>query len=173
MDTTRDSGVEPLHDNEVVGDSGVDDVLPGDAAPGFSATASTGRELSLDDFLGKVPVALTFTGTMSPEATEVLVSSFDSVFAEFGQRRIQALIVTPESPDTVRQRRRDGTTVPLLSDTDGQLVDRYATSATYPATVVIDESGTVTRLVEGGVAADHVAAVLDPASSAGESSGNP
>ena len=36
----------------------------------------------------------------------------------------------------------------------------YAASATFPATVLIDENGTVTRLVEGGVAADHAAAVL-------------
>jgi len=169
MNTTGDRAVEPFTDNTVGGDDGARDVLPGDTAPDFSAPASTGRELALDDFVGKVPVALTFTGTMSPEATEDLVTAFDTVFAEFGQRRVQALIVTPESADAVRRRRRTGITVPVLSDAEGQLVETYAMSATYPATVVIGESGTVTRLIEGGVAGDHARAVLDHFGTAGES----
>lgn len=136
------------------------DVMPGDVAPAFAAPSSTGRELSLDDFVGKVPVTLTFTGTMSKEATGALVASFDEVFAEFGRRRVQSLIVTPETREAVRRHRQTGTTVPLLADREGQLLATYASSATFPATVVIDEAGTVTGLVEGGVAGDHAAAVL-------------
>lgn len=136
------------------------DVLPGDTAPAFAAPSSTGRELALDDFVGKVPVALTFTGTMSRGATEDLVAAFDKVFPEFGQRRMQSLIVTPESPEAIRRHRRTGTNVPLLADPDGLVLETYAAAATFPATVLIDTSGTVARLVEGGVADDHAAAVL-------------
>ena len=148
---------------ETVGDGGAAngrDALPGEVAPAFSAPSSTGRELSLDAFLGKVPVALTFAGTMSPEATAELVDSFERSFPEFGQHHVQSLVVVPEQAQTIRRRRRTGTKVPLLADDTGRLVEMYAASATFPATVLIDESGTITRLVEGGVAADHAAAVL-------------
>jgi peroxiredoxin len=70
------------------------------------------------------------------------------------------LIVTPDAPDAIRARRQRGTTVPLLADDDGTLLERFANSATFPATVVIDEAGTVSRVLEGGSASDHVAAVL-------------
>lgn len=64
-----------------------------------------------------------------------------------------------EHRNTVRRRRKQGTNVPLLADDDGQLLERYAASATFPATVVIDESAVVTQLIEGGTPDEHVAAV--------------
>ena len=148
---------------ETVGDDGTTeghDALPGETAPSFSAPSSTGRPLSLDSFVGKVPVALTFAGTMSPEATAELVDSFEKSFPEFGRHRVQSLVVVREPEETIRRRRRTGTKVPLLADDDGRLMEMYAASGTFPATVLIDEHGTIVRLVEGGVAADHAAAVL-------------
>jgi peroxiredoxin len=148
---------------ETIGDGGPasgHDALPGESAPAFSASSSTGRELSLDAFLGKVPVALTFAGTLSPEATAELVDSFEQSFPELGRHHVQSLVVVPEPAETIRRRRRTGTKVPLIADDTGRLVEMYAASATFPATVLIDENGTITRLVEGGVAADHAAAVL-------------
>jgi peroxiredoxin len=148
---------------ETVGDSVPSngrDALPGETAPAFSAPSSTGRDLSLDDFLGKVPVALTFAGTMSAEATAELVDSFEQSFPDFGRSRVQSLLVVSEPAETIRRRRRTGTKVPLLADDKGRLVEMYAASGTFPVTVLIDETGTITRLVEGGVAADHAAAVL-------------
>ena len=114
---------------ETVGDDGPTsgrDPLPGETAPAFSAPASTGRHLSLDSFLGKVPVALTFAGTMSPEATAELVDSFEQSFPEFGRHHVQTLVVLPEAEETVRRRRRTGTNVPLLADEDGSLMEMYA-----------------------------------------------
>lgn len=158
---------------ETVGDDGPTvghDAMPGEEAPAFSAPSSTGRHLALDDFLGKVPVALTFTGTMSHEATEELLESFEQSFPEFGRHHMQSLIVVPEREETVRRRRQTGTKVPILADDDGRLMEMYAASGTFPATVLIDEDGTITRLVEGGVAADHTAAVLGVAQDAGHTS---
>jgi peroxiredoxin len=136
------------------------DAVPGEAAPGFSTPASTGKTLSLEDFLGVVPVVLVFLGTLPRSGGESVVTEFNEVFPEFGHRQVQLLIVVPEGPDTVRARRESGTTVPLLADEDGQLLERFASSATFPATVMIDESGLVTRVIEGGRAQDHVASVL-------------
>jgi peroxiredoxin len=135
------------------------DAVPGEPAPPFSTEASTGKVLSLDDFVGLVPVVLTFQGTLSPTEGEELIAAFNDVFAEFGRRQHQLLIVTPEDADTIRARRQNGTTVPLLADDDGKLLERFASSATFPLTVVIDESGTVSKLLEGGTPQDHVAAV--------------
>jgi peroxiredoxin len=134
------------------------DAVPGEPAPTFESPASTGAVLSLDDFTGKVPVVLTFVGTLPDADAEALIEEFNDVFAEFGRQRHQLLVVTPEDEETSRTRRQDGTTVPLLHD-DGQLVERFVASATFPATVVIDEAATVTRVLEGGTPADHVAAV--------------
>jgi peroxiredoxin Q/BCP len=136
------------------------DAVPGDPAPSFSTPASTGKTLSLGDFLGLVPVAMSFVGTLPTAAADEVVDAFNDVFAEFGRHRVQLLIVTPDAPDALRERRQGGTTVPLLADDDGALLERFANSATFPATVVIDEVGTVSRVLEGGSAGDHVAAVL-------------
>lgn len=141
-------------------DAGGTDALPGDAAPPFSASASTGAELSLDAFVGKVPVALTFTGTLPPAATDDVVDAFATLLSEFGGQRVQSLLVLPEPDERLKERRRTGTNVPLLADEDGRLVELYATSATFPITVLIDETGTVVRLLEGGEPAGHAAAVL-------------
>jgi peroxiredoxin len=136
-----------------------DDAVPGERAPRFATTASTGQVLSLDDFTGLVPVVLTFVGTLPATDADDVIAAYNEIFAEFGRHQVQLLIVTPESETHVRTRRRDGTTVPLLADEDGTLLERFAGSATFPATVVIDESGTVTRVLEGGSAGDHVNAV--------------
>ena len=146
--------------------------VPGEPAPPFATTASTGKVLSLDDFAGLVPVVLTFVGTLPPADAEEVIAAYNDIFADFGRQQVQLLIVTPESESHVRARRREGTTVPLLADEDGTLLERFAGSATFPATVVIDESGTVTRVLEGGSASDHVNAVRAVAtqSTDGESS---
>jgi peroxiredoxin len=133
--------------------------VPGEQAPSFATVASTGKVLSLDDFTGLVPVVLTFVGTLPPSVAEEVIAAYNDIFAEFGRQQVQLLIVTPESQSHVRTRRREGTTVPLLADEDGTLLERFAGSATFPATVVIDQSGTVTRVLEGGSASDHVNAV--------------
>jgi peroxiredoxin len=135
------------------------DAVPGQPAPSFATPASTGKVLTLDDFTGLVPVVLTFVGTLPGDAAEEVITTFNDVFADFGRKRVQLLIVLPESDDAVRERRQRGTTVPLLADDDGALLERFASSATFPATVVIDESGMVTRVLEGGTPSDHVAAV--------------
>jgi peroxiredoxin len=135
------------------------DAVPGEPAPSFATAASTGKVLSLDDFTGLVPVVLTFVGTLPGSEADEVISAYNNVFADFGRQRVQLLIVTPESESHVRTRRSEGTTVPLLADEDGTLLERFAGSATFPATVVIDESGTVTRVLEGGNAGDHVSAV--------------
>jgi peroxiredoxin len=132
------------------------DAVPGEHAPSFATTASTGKVLSLDDFTGLVPVVLTFVGTLPPADADEVIAAYNDIFADFGRQQVQLLIVTPESESHVRTRRREGTTVPLLADEDGTLLERFAGSATFPATVVIDESGTVTRVLEGGSASDHV-----------------
>jgi peroxiredoxin len=146
---------EPDDDGELSGDA-----MPGHAAPGFSAPASTGKQLALDDFVGKVPVALTFAGTLSADATEALVASFAEAFPEFGRHHVQSLLVVPEPAATIRRRRQSGITIPMLADEDGRLWERYAASGTAPVTVLIDEAGTISKLVEGGTASDHAAAVL-------------
>jgi peroxiredoxin len=135
------------------------DAVPGEPAPAFATAASTGKVLALDDFTGVVPIVLTFLGTLPPAEAEAVIATFNDVFAEFGRHQYQLLIVTPEGEEAIRARRRGGTAVPLLADDDGELLERFASSATFPATVVIDESGTVTRVLEGGTPNDHVAAV--------------
>src|SRR5262245_27797338 len=80
-------------------DAGTGDAVPGDPAPSFSSPASTGKTLSLGDFLGLVPVALTFVGTLPKRAADDVIEALNDVFAEFGQHRVQLLIVTPEPPE--------------------------------------------------------------------------
>jgi peroxiredoxin len=136
------------------------DAVPGEPAPTFASPASTGKTLSLDDFTGVVPLAVTFVGTLPRNEAEAVIEAFNAAFPDFGRHRSQLLIVAPEGPAAVRARRLSGTTVPLLADEDGRLLERFASSATFPATVLIDEAGTVRRVLEGGTPHDHLAAVL-------------
>ncbi len=78
------------------------DAVPGEPAPSFATTASTGKVLSLDDFTGLVPVVLTFVGTLPATAAEEVIAAFNDVFADFGRQQVQLLIVTPESESQVR-----------------------------------------------------------------------
>jgi peroxiredoxin len=167
-----DSGYRPVMDEPVdVTAEPSGDAVPGDPAPGFSATASTGKTLTLDDFVGKVPIALTFVGTLPDDVADELVQRFNDSFAEFGRHHQQVLIVTPQETSTIRRRRQTGIRVPLLADDDGTLLARFAGSATFPATVVIDRDGFVSRVIEGGSPDDHIAAVLDLAREAGHQGG--
>ena len=79
---------------------------PANPPPTFATEASTGKTLGLDDFLGKVPVALTFVGTLPSISAEAVIDAYNDVFAEFGRRRVQLLIVTPEDAEAVRARRQ-------------------------------------------------------------------
>src|SRR5262245_32462572 len=99
-------------------DASSGDAVPGDPAPSFSTPASTGKTLSLGDFLGLVPVAMTFVGTLPRRSADDVIDALNDVFPEFGRHRVQLLIVTPEPPDAVERRRRNGTTAPLLADED-------------------------------------------------------
>ena len=76
--------------------------VPGEPAPPFATTASTGKVLSLDDFAGLVPVVLTFVGTLPPADAEEVIAAYNDIFADFGRQQVQLLIVTPESESHVR-----------------------------------------------------------------------
>jgi len=137
---------------------------PGSVAPTFRAPSSAGQTLSTDNFLGKVPVVLTFAAGADDELGWQAVRGLDEVLAEFGRARIQALAVIPETSREVRDdAEADDLNLRVLADPDGHLASRFGveTTAGRVTSVIIDRHGVVVDSITSEHGAPHALTVLD------------
>lgn len=130
-----------------------------------AAPASTGDALSLDRFVGKVPVAICFAGRADSPRTRELVRGFDDHLADFGRSRMQALIVVDDDAEAIdRHLPHRETHVPILADVDGTWREQFEVGDDVAddravTTVLLDDQG---RLIDtvlatpGGVHAEEV-----------------
>jgi peroxiredoxin len=130
-------------------------------APPFEADSSRGQVLDDARFRGKVPFVLVFTADLQEPATARLVNELDRQQHEFGERRVQLMVVVPdEAAPMQRDAEQRSVTLPLLADPTGEMAARYgATPATRTAeVVVVDRHGDVVdRLaISGEQAAENL-----------------
>ena len=130
--------------------------------------ASTGEELGLDRFVGKVPVTLTFAGRAESPVTAEVVRGFDEHLSDFGATRVQALIVVSSGRTELELHLSRGvTTVPVLADKEGVWRTHFGVAVgtdDFVTTVLLDADGQlVERLMStpGGVHAEEVLAMVD------------
>jgi peroxiredoxin len=140
------------------------EVSGGPGADTPAAPASTGDRLSLDRFLGRVPVAVCFTGSVDSPVSREVVRGFDDHLADFGRSRVQALVVVPDDASAVDRARAEvpGNT-PVLADEDGAWRERFGVlrDEKTVTTVLIGLDGAVVDVLVGGAGGVHAEDVLE------------
>lgn len=126
--------------------------------PEFELPASTGMDLGLGSFRGKVNMALVFLDLDEGPHLEVL-RAIDSRLKEFGEQRSQVLPIIRANGEEVRRIADEhDLAVPLLADESGA-TERSLTERPSPSgvAVVADKDGTIMRKIAfGSMEADEL-----------------
>ena len=141
---------------------------PGDTAPDFTLTDSTGAQVSLSDYRGQRVVVYFYPAAMTPGCTTQACDFRDSLDALAAQG-IAVLGISPDTPDKLATfAERDGITYPLLSDPDKEVLTAWGAfgekknygkvvQGVIRSTVVVDADGVVELAQYNVKATGHVA----------------
>jgi len=150
------------------------DIKAGDKAPGFTAPADGGRELSLAQFAGKPVVLYFYPKDDTPGCTKQAIG-FSELADDFAAA---GAVVVGVSKDTAAKhdkfRDKHGLKVILVSDAEGDICERYGVwveksmyGKTYlgieRATFLIGADGKVARVWRKVKVPGHVEEVLEAA----------
>lgn len=141
---------------------------PGDSAPDFSLVDQDGSLVSLRDLRGGKVILYFYPAAMTPGCTTQACDFRDSL-ASLQGAGYTVVGISRDEPAKLREfADRDGLTFPLLSDHDHAVHDAYGAwgekmnygkriEGVLRSTVVLDESGTVTKALYNVKATGHVA----------------
>ena len=141
---------------------------PGDTAPDFTLTDSTGAQVSLSDYRGQRVVVYFYPAAMTPGCTTQACDFRDSLDALTAQG-IVVLGISPDTPEKLATfAERDGITYPLLSDPDKEVLTAWGAfgekknygkvvQGVIRSTVVVDAEGVVELAQYNVKATGHVA----------------
>ena len=141
---------------------------PGDTAPDFTLTDSTGAQVRLSDYRGQRVVVYFYPAAMTPGCTTQACDFRDSLDALTAQG-IVVLGISPDTPDKLATfAERDGITYPLLSDPDKEVLTAWGAfgekknygkvvQGVIRSTVVVDADGVVELAQYNVKATGHVA----------------
>lgn len=119
--------------------------------PDFDLPASTGRNLSLNSFMGKVPLAIVFLTDL--DGDRELLEVLNDALPQFGQERSQLLAVAQISADNLRRFvEATGVVIPILADESGGMSRDYGAE---------DEAGNRHRMAMVATAEGRMVARLD------------
>lgn len=120
-------------------------VKPGDKAPEFAAADIAGEQHSLNEYLGKGPVVLTFIATACPisnDYNERMVHLHET----YGDRGVAFVGINSnreEEPDEIREHAaKNGFRFTILKDVGNTIADAYGAMVT-PEVFVVDPAGTI------------------------------
>jgi peroxiredoxin len=119
---------------------------PEEIVPDFRLPASTGHELELGSFLGKVPILFVFLDPGASQDRELL-AVLNERLREFGEQRSQVLVVMRiTAGEATQMSEEDDLAVPILADANGGMardfgLEREGGSAAF----VADRTGKVVR----------------------------
>jgi peroxiredoxin Q/BCP len=141
---------------------------PGDTAPDFTLTDSTGAQVSLSDYRGQRVVVYFYPAAMTPGCTTQACDFRDSLASLQGAGYTVIGVSRDEPAKLKKFAERDGLAFPLLSDPDAAVHRAYATwgekmnygkviEGVIRSTFVIDEDGTITLPKYNVKATGHVA----------------
>ncbi|PFG03062.1 TlpA family protein disulfide reductase [Bacillus sp. es.036] len=124
----------------------------GNRAPDFTLYSLEGKEVSLSDSKGKVTF-INFWTTWCPPCKEEMPDMqefYEEDGKEFDAEIFAVNLTTNESSSQVVKdfARKNNLTFPILLDTEGELMETFAT-ITIPTTYVIDKNGIIMKKVIG------------------------
>lgn len=121
-------------------------------------TSKRSRRHSDQDFIGRVPVVLSFVG-LPDESTDRLIRELDASLHRFSQQRVQLMAVTGSDPQEWADRL--GVNVTILQDPDlATQLDAEVDEQGQIASVIIDNEGWAIEVVRQMPGDDPAAAVL-------------
>ena len=135
------------------------DAQADDAIIRFRSAGSHGVDVDQSAFTGKVPVAITFA-LVPDEERSVLIQGLDAALHDFGERRVQLLVVVDGDPVAVAA----GLDVKVTLMADDGLGGRLGATPDGQgriATVVLDNRGAAVDTVWHLPVGDHALAVLN------------
>lgn len=138
--------------------------LPGERAPGFSATELSGADFSLQDHHGRI-VVVNFWATWCPQCNDEL-PDFEAVWQALEGQGVQFVgVAMDDTPSAVEAMTSElGITYPLIVEEDGRITSAYGVTA-VPETYIIAPDGKVAYfhigVVDGDTLRDEILALLE------------
>ncbi|TDO88047.1 thioredoxin-dependent thiol peroxidase [Enemella evansiae] len=103
---------------------------PGDTAPPFTLTDSTGKSVSLADQAGRRVVVYFYPAAMTPGCTTQAID-FTAAMKEFEAGGVEVLGISPDKPEKLAKfAEKESIAFPLLSDPDKAVMAAYSAYGT-------------------------------------------
>lgn len=146
-------------------------LAPGDAAPDFTLTDDTGREVSLRDFRGRKVIVYFYPAAMTPGCTKQ-ACDFTARRSEFDGAGYEILGISPDKPEKLAKfRAKEELSLTLLSDPDKSVMQQYGafgekklygkvTQGVIRSTFLVDEDGKIAAAQYNVKATGHVDRLL-------------
>ncbi len=146
-------------------------LAPGDAAPDFTLTDDTGREVSLRDFRGRKVIVYFYPAAMTPGCTKQ-ACDFTAHRSEFDGAGYEILGISPDKPEKLAKfRAKEELSLTLLSDPDKSVMQQYGafgekklygkvTQGVIRSTFLVDEDGKIAAAQYNVKATGHVDRLL-------------
>lgn len=146
-------------------------LAPGDAAPDFTLTDDTGREVSLRDFRGRKVIVYFYPAAMTPGCTKQ-ACDFTAHRSEFDGAGYEILGISPDKPEKLAKfRAKEDLSITLLSDPDKSVMQQYGafgekklygkvTQGVIRSTFLVDEDGKIAAAQYNVKATGHVDRLL-------------
>lgn len=146
-------------------------LAPGDAAPDFTLTDDTGREVSLRDFRGRKVIVYFYPAAMTPGCTKQ-ACDFTAHRSEFDGAGYEILGISPDKPEKLAKfRAKENLSITLLSDPDKSVMQQYGafgekklygkvTQGVIRSTFLVDEDGKIAAAQYNVKATGHVDRLL-------------
>ncbi|GAB2754311.1 thioredoxin-dependent thiol peroxidase [Amycolatopsis magusensis] len=144
---------------------------PGDAAPDFTLTDSTGAEVSLSDFRGQYVIVYFYPAAGTPGCTKQACDFRDNL-GELNGAGYQVLGISPDKPEKLAKFvEAEGLTFPLLADPDKTVLTEWAAfgekknygrvvQGVIRSTFVVDPDGKIAKALYNVRATGHVAKLI-------------
>lgn len=144
---------------------------PGDKAPDFTLTDSTGTNVSLSDFRGRSVVVYFYPAAGTPGCTKQACDFRDNL-GELDGAGYQVLGVSPDKPEKLAKFvEAEQLTFPLLSDPDKTVLTEWGAfgekknygrvvHGVIRSTFIVDAEGTIAKALYNVKATGHVAKLL-------------
>ncbi|OYO07159.1 thioredoxin-dependent thiol peroxidase [Enemella evansiae] len=105
-------------------------LAPGDTAPPFTLTDSTGTQVSLADQAGRRVVVYFYPAAMTPGCTTQAID-FTAAMNEFEAAGVDVLGISPDRPEKLAKfAEKESIAFPLLADPDKQVMTAYSAYGT-------------------------------------------